>query len=473
MQHDGKVKPGLGRPCVRDTRSGNLIKHAHPEHHSDDRLQPHKSTEQRLALNKENDVQDHTKHKMWWKSMYKVVAFICLTICSQPVSFLHAATIEEIVANLEECHPALRKAQTDVARGNSGVEATKANRLPSFSVNSSGFMGASGTTTAANASIKMPLATFGKQKSSEKIAQLEAAVEEARYNEIVSNHILSFFTLHAELESLKRQRDVFNNLALDQEELLKSVQRRADQGLSPLSDVDNARSKLNRNISERNSREFRIQEITAEIKLLSCSQRALRFSISDILQLSARRSANLETLNPAILLAKAELNLVAARLEYQTLAARPTLNLEAESPISADANEQARVGLSIAYEYGNAGKAQRVATTQRQQELAGASYSMDASISKIATEQTTLQQFISEYRGKIIPTEKENVTILNRSLASKTRLFDSGRISLFELLSAYDEVASAEIAVEQYNQSMIEAQLKMAKNVGAFSPNSE
>jgi outer membrane protein TolC len=319
----------------------------------------------------------------------------------------------------------------------------------------------------------MPLATFGKQKASEKIARLEAKVEEARYNETVSNHVFSVLMLHAQLEGLTRQRDLFNNLALDQEELLKSVRRRADQGLSPLSDVDNALSKLNRNISERNVREFRIQEVIAEIKLLSCSQRAFRLNISDIVKSLATRSASLETLNPAILLAKEELNLGRAKFEYQTLEARPTLNLEAQSPISADANEQARIGLSISYEYGNAGKAQRVAASQRQQELAGATFNLDALISKIVTEQTTLQQSIIEYRDKIIPTERDTVIILKRSLDSKKRLFESGRISLFELLSAYDEVASAEIAVEQYNQSMTEAQLKMAKNVGAFSPNSE
>lgn len=56
IQYDGKIEPGLGRPDVGDTRSGNLIKHANPQHHGDDRRQVHKSAAQRLAVNDDNDV---------------------------------------------------------------------------------------------------------------------------------------------------------------------------------------------------------------------------------------------------------------------------------------------------------------------------------------------------------------------------------------------------------------------------------
>ena len=382
-------------------------------------------------------------------------------------SHASAQTMDELLAELRSCSPQLisRDAAVSVAAGN--VEAEKAKRLPSFSLSANGkYLADSSNDNSLDASARYTLMSFGKFEANEAFAERKLQVEQ--YS--------SYDTGLQQLAELLQRKSSFSRLASDiatleaivgmQQEVLDRVERRSTVALSSESDKNAVFSKVWQNKNRINENRLQQQLVKTELDLLACTENLQLLSLDALPKESGVADPlTQEFVNASIAVLDARLASKNAELEANKLSLRPDLQLVGSVPVDDTAKDNSSLGIEMNVSYGNMGRVEAARAVSLQREIEALQFEREVSNARRIRNLVSLEQRIMALRDEVIPNQQLSIDSVGMKLASKERLFKAGRVSLFELLSAYDELLSAQLDLNKFQAELQQAQIDRASSL--------
>jgi outer membrane protein TolC len=375
--------------------------------------------------------------------------------------------MDELLAELRSCSPELisRDAAVSVAAGN--VEAEKAKRLPSFSLSANGkYLADSSNDNSLDASARFTLMSFGKFEANEAFAERKLQVEQ--YS--------SYDTGLQQLAELLQRKSSFSRLASDiatleaivgmQQEVLDRVERRSTVALSSESDKNAVFSKVWQNKNRINENRLQQQLVKTELDLLACTENLQLLSLDALPKESGVADPlTQEFVNASIAVLDARLASKNAELEANKLSLRPDLQLVGSVPVDDTAKDNSSLGIEMNVSYGNMGRVEAARAVSLQREIEALQFEREVSNARRIRNLVSLEQRIMALRDEVIPNQQLSIDSVGMKLASKERLFKAGRVSLFELLSAYDELLSAQLDLNKFQAELQQAQIDRASSL--------
>jgi outer membrane protein TolC len=375
--------------------------------------------------------------------------------------------MDELLAELRSCSPELisRDAAVSVAAGN--VEAEKAKRLPSFSLSANGkYLADSSNDNSLDASARYTLMSFGKFEANEAFAERKLQVEQ--YS--------SYDTGLQQLAELLQRKSSFSRLASDiatleaivgmQQEVLDRVERRSTVALSSESDKNAVFSKVWQNKNRINENRLQQQLVKTELDLLACTENLQLLSLDALPKESGVADPlTQEFVNASIAVLDARLASKNAELEANKLSLRPDLQLVGSVPVDDTAKDNSSLGIEMNVSYGNMGRVEAARAVSLQREIEALQFEREVSNARRIRNLVSLEQRIMALRDEVIPNQQLSIDSVGMKLASKERLFKAGRVSLFELLSAYDELLSAQLDLNKFQAELQQAQIDRASSL--------
>lgn len=396
-----------------------------------------------------------------------VLSSVTASLLLVGASHASAQTMDELLAELRSCSPELisRDAAVSVAAGN--VEAEKAKRLPSFSLSANGkYLADSSNDNSLDASARYTLMSFGKFEANEAFAERKLQVEQ--YS--------SYDTGLQKLAELLQRKSSFSRLASDiatleaivgmQQEVLDRVERRSTVALSSESDKNAVFSKVWQNKNRINENRLQQQLVKTELDLLACTENLQLLSL-DVLPKESGVADPLtqEFVNASIAVLDARLASKNAELEANKLSLRPDLQLVGSVPVDDTAKDNSSLGIEMNVSYGNMGRVEAARAVALEAEVEALRFEREVSNARRIRNLVSLEQRIMALRDEVIPNQQLAIDTVGMKLASKERLFKAGRVSLFELLSAYDELLSAQLDLNKFQAELQQAQIDRASSL--------
>jgi len=396
-----------------------------------------------------------------------VLSSVTASLLLVGASHASAQTMDELLAELRSCSPQLisRDAAVSVAAGN--VEAEKAKRLPSFSLSANGkYLADSSNDNSLDASARYTLMSFGKFEANEAFAERKLQVEQ--YS--------SYDTGLQQLAELLQRKSSFSRLASDiatleaivgmQQEVLDRVERRSTVALSSESDKNAVFSKVWQNKNRINENRLQQQLVKTELDLLACTENLQLLSLDALPKESGVADPlTQEFVNASIAVLDARLASKNAELEANKLSLRPDLQLVGSVPVDDTAKDNSSLGIEMNVSYGNMGRVEAARAVSLQREIEALQFEREVSNSRRIRNLVSLEQRIMALRDEVIPNQQLSIDSVGMKLASKERLFKAGRVSLFELLSAYDELLSAQLDLNKFQAELQQAQIDRASSL--------
>ena len=401
---------------------------------------------------------------MFFRTVLSGVTASLLLVGATHVS---AQTMDELLAELRSCSPELisRDAAVSVAAGN--VEAEKAKRLPSFSLSANGkYLADSSNDNSLDASARYTLMSFGKFEANEAFAERKLEVEQLN----------SYETGLQKLAELLQRKSSFNRLSNDistlqtivgmQQEVLDRVERRSNVALSSESDKNAVFSKVWQNKNRINENRLQQQLVKTELDLLACTEN-LQLLTLDVLPMEEGQADPLtqEFVNSSIAVLDARLESKVAELEANKLSLRPDVDLVGSVPVDDTAKDNSSLGIEMNVSYGNMGRVEAARAVALEAEVEALRFEREVSNARRIRNLVSLEQRIMALRDEVIPNQQLAIDTVGMKLASKERLFKAGRVSLFELLSAYDELLSAQLDLNKFQAELQQAQIDRASSL--------
>jgi outer membrane protein TolC len=178
-------------------------------------------------------------------------------------------------------------------------------------------------------------------------------------------------------------------------------------------------------------------------------------------------ASEIKAVNPKLLELSQEIAVEMQEYKVIELTSLPTLSLKGSAPLhKTTATDEATIGLNISVEYNNAGRFNEAELAKQTATIEGAQSAYNEEFDKLTSEQEVFIEKHTYLVRYLIPHQKESIKRLEASLQSKIRLFDAGRTSLFELLSAYDEIKTAKLRLNDFEAKSFKYQLKVLENSG-------
>lgn len=396
-----------------------------------------------------------------------VLSSVTASLLLVGASHASAQTMDELLAELRSCSPQLisRDAAVSVAAGN--VEAEKAKRLPSFSLSANGkYLADSSNDNSLDASARYTLMSFGKFEANEAFAERKLQVEQ--YS--------SYDTGLQQLAELLQRKSSFSRLASDiatleaivgmQQEVLDRVERRSTVALSSESDKNAVFSKVWQNKNRINENRLQQQLVKTELDLLACTENLQLLSLDALPKESGVADPlTQEFVNASIAVLDARLASKNAELEANKLSLRPDLQLVGSVPVDDTAKDNSSLGIEMNVSYGNMGRVEAARAVSLQREIEALQFEREVSNARRIRNLVSLEQRIMALRDEVIPNQQLSIDSVGMKLASKERLFKAGRVSLFELLSAYDELLSAQLDLNKFQAELQQAQIDRASSL--------
>ena len=403
---------------------------------------------------------------MFVKSILSGVTASLFLVAATQVS---AQTMDKLLLELRSCSPEMisREAAVSVAAGN--VEAEKAKRLPSFSLSANGkYLADSSNDTGLDASARYTLMSFGKFEANEAFVERKLQVEQ----------LSSYETSLQKLSELLQRKTTYKRLSDDiltlgaivemQQEVLDRVERRSKVALSSESDKNAVFSKVWQNKNRINENRLQQQVVKTELDLIACTETLQQLSLEQIPQESIDADPlTQEFANVSIALLDARFESKTAELEANQLSLRPDLELVGSVPVDDNQSykDNSSIGLEMSVSYGNMGRVEAARAISLQAEVEALRFEREVSNAQRIRNLVSLEQRIMALRDEVLPNQQLAIDTVAMKLASKERLFKAGRVSLFELLSAYDELLTARLDLNKFRAELRQAEIDRAASL--------
>ena len=401
------------------------------------------------------------------------MAALYLGLIVQGPTLGFGADLSNVISGLQKCNPKLLTAGNKVEASASKVDEVAALKLPTFSISAGGFKLDSGDNeSSASLEVSQPIYSFGKQKSLEAVANYELDLENAKYQQAVSDHISDVITNLIQRDALVDEIFVLDGIIERKAEFLAIVERRAEQGLSSEADLREVRSEYLADKSMLIEKELQLNNIDASIDSLSCEN--IEYNGEILLLLSGFEFQNGEVSisnAPSYVVKNAELDLKFAEIDETLKSAMPTLLAKGRvSKSNTDKTLVSRIGISIDYQYEGLGRVQKAKIASAKIRAQEAENALRTIKLELEQEAKSNQSRINILRDELIPTMQSEVLLAEGKNASILRLYEATRASVREVVSNLNQLKTARFSLIDATKRKREAHNFIGNALGSYIP---
>lgn len=385
-------------------------------------------------------------------------------------SITYGATLDEIYEELRLCSPELISKEASVMAAAGDIEIERAKRLPTFSLSASGTRYASETNrqegAAVRAQAQYTLYSFGKQSANEALKKSNLLIEQLDLTAKSKSVLTDLLIKSVAIEKLMRDISVLEKIVALQQKIFARVERRAEYEFTSDTDKNVVFSKLLQNRNAIRENRLQLEILRSEVAEISCTDKLKDVSLESLpKEISDVPVRSNDFLNSELEVIEARLTAKLQEIKASEVSLYPDLDLRAEVPVGDEAKDDASIGLQFNVAYGNMGKAQSAKTESIRSEVDALARELDASSVKRLQQLTRFERQIKTLQGSTIANQALVVDSLNQKLEAKERLFKAGRVSLFELLSVYDEFLSEELKLNRIKADLDNALVRRAESL--------
>lgn len=372
-----------------------------------------------------------------------------------------------LMERLEACNPTVIKERLSVDQADFALAAQKSSRYPTFSISANGFEGDDSKAGAVGRAT-LPIWTFGKLEAQEARAAQDLSFTAQEYESFKSNHLAEILGIQARSEEIVRRLNVLNDVLDYQRKLRARIENRIAAGRSAQSDLISVDSKIGQTITDIKTAQSQYEQARAEQGALLCpGVEVTRETLESVFPNSVDQ-IHLDQA-PTILRLSKELAAESVQLDVVKTQDAPTINAVAEVPTDDEfQNRKSRIGVEFSYEYRTFGRQKEENIKQQLAKIDAIEKSIQAERDRLGFIQSRLAQDIDRFETQLIPNHQTVVQDIENRLASKTRLFDTGRVALFELITIYDELKAARLNLIRFELDLDQFQLDFAANQGGL-----
>lgn len=365
-------------------------------------------------------------------------------------------------------HPAIKSQRSEVEALEHAVSAAKAGRYPSLSAQANNV---NEELDSGTVQLKQPLWAFGK---------IDTAIEGARANWTVENWMLlqlqrqlieETAVAYAKLLGIQQQQVVAELNIAEHDKLYQRIQNRQQGQLASLADVNLAYSRL----IQAQSRLDRIRgewlsalaELQALTQVLVNADLPVNESIIALPSMSAVEKKAIE--RSADLQVKREQAVaVGINVKQERVAATPTVYFQVEHEALDQVDDRlnrTQSGLAIEASLGGAGFTALNRVRGAEAKLESAQYDIDATINDIKRRVQTLMLGL-QIQQNLAKSQSETIGVVEETLASFMRQYDTGRKSWIDLLNTQRELTELRYQQVQIDNERLILSLRVAALIG-------
>ena len=359
-----------------------------------------------------------------------------------------AGSVHALVRKLSVCHPRLQSSAVDSKQATISAQQVEAERLPTFSISADGFQQSGAVASGLQINIAVPIATFGVQSAREDLERARISLERRTHEENTVDHAYRYVDALIREEGLISRNNIIEQAIVEQQGFVEQMRRRQDAGSASEADLLEVEASLAQLTSQQNKNDLELLSLQAELYELQCPSLDIeRLDIelwNEILRYRGRPKHN-----AAIRTAEAKIVVAQKNLALEQISNRPTIKLEGSVAARSDSKTAPRLGLTTNFEYQNIGRSLGLQVKGRELQVEKAIFELEQ------VQDENFQRFnLVQGQMKLL----EEVTLANQgrtnltleaTLASRRRLFEAGRISMNELLSAFDDLMRAKLELSQ------------------------
>ena len=268
------------------------------------------------------------------------------------------------------------------------------------------------------------------------------------------------------LEKIQKDIQVLNSIVSLQQKMFERVNRRAKYAFTSETDRNVVYSKLLQNKNQIRENDLKLSVLMSEIDEVACTPTLEQLNLNNIpVEETVIPVDSNDFLNSELAVIEAKLTSKLQEVETVKLSLYPELDLKAEIPVSSDAETDANLGFEFNVSYGNMGQTRSAELKALEAELNALTRELESSSFKRIEELKRLQIKIDTLQNSLINNQKRAVESLEKKLEAKERLFKAGRVSLFELISVYDEFLSEQLKLNSTEAELKSTQINIAANL--------
>lgn len=386
---------------------------------------------------------------------------------------MYGADLSSVISGLQKCNPKLLTAGNKVEASASKVDEVAALKLPTFSISAGGFKLDSGDNeSSAYLEVSQPIYSFGKQKSLEAVASYELDLENAKYQQAVSDHISDLIANLIKREALVDEIFVLDEIIERKAEFVTIVERRAEQGLSSEADLREVRSEYLADKSMLAEKELELKNTDASLNSLSCENIEFDGKILSLLLGFEFENGEVSILKaPSYVVKNAELDLKLVEIDETRKSAMPTMLAKGRvGKNNTDKTLVSRIGISVDYQYEGLGRVRKAKISTAKIRAQEAQNALKTIKLELEQEAKSNQSRINIIRDELIPMIQSEVLLAEGKNASILRLYEATRASVREVVSNLNQLKTAKFSMIDATKRLREAHNFIGNSLGLYAP---
>lgn len=364
-------------------------------------------------------------------------------------------------------YPSVRGARSGIKAAQSDIRGAKWQRFPSLSLETS--VVDTGNTVAPSVTVSAPIWSAGRISSSIKRANAALDAAEARYRETILGLAVDATQIYFDIARLARREALIKDSLEEHRALVGSMERRVAQEVSPLADLELARSRL--------------AQIEQELTVARAQRQASLFGFAELVADPSYDIGTVPDYVEGLELQKPDMVLEEA-LSYDPSLQRLSAEIEAGKAEAAATKSSLLPQINGQYSYSDVvgsrvGVVARLETSgglSRFSAVTSARARVDALIAQLSTAQRQIRQRINNdmtefdaARARAAVSRNASFTANNVS-QSYMRQFIAGRRSWLDVMNSLRETLSARLGQADAEISAMSSYVRISLRTGRWSP---
>lgn len=356
-------------------------------------------------------------------------------------------TLGALKYRISGCNKELRLFDSDISTAKIDQKSISVKGLPTLTLDLNGYV--NDDPNQSNLIATIPLYTFGAQRAEEMVAEqkvkLSTALKEQKLQfltKLVAENLTKLHYTRQKMTAL----DFYLGRLLELESMMEN---RARAGLAAEAELLEVANELSSKRTDLTELEKVSLEIQGELRRDNCGVADLSIRLPEAEKISGNRASDFNN-NADLRVIDLKINVEKSEAEFAKTSGRPTLNARAIQPIEG----KAKIGLSLVYTYENFGRSQK-SKVEKQGEI------LERARRELASKETELRETlvmtieqVDLLSQDLIPALEDHLNILKKTLESKLRLLDGGKIDVAEVVNAYQQMSLAELKLLDQKMNM-------------------
>ncbi len=390
------------------------------------------------------------------------------TVLNKPVISENPSGLVAALQSVIKLHPAIKSQRSKVDALEYSISAAKSGRYPSLSAQANNVNEEMDRGTL---QIKQPLWAFGKIDSAIEAAKANWSVEKWMLLQVQRQYIEETAVAYAKLLGIHQQQAVAELNIIEHEKLYQRIQHRQQGQLASVADVNLANSRL----IQAQSRLDRIRgewlsalaELQALTQVLVNADQSVDEALISLPAMEEVEKLAIE--NSADLQVKREQAVaVSITVKQERVAATPTVYFQVDHEALDQVDNRlnrTQSGLAIEASLGGAGFTTLNRVRGAEAKLESAQYDIDAAINDIKRRVQTLMLGL-QIQNNLGKSQTETILVVEETLASFMRQYDTGRKSWIDLLNTQRELTELRYQQVQIDNDRLILSLRVAALIG-------